>query len=353
MTFEEIKTLKELGTAPFPIRSRSAFRDGYTNVNHRIAIRISEIASHYDTSADISIFNSTGDEIGVLCFTRELGPVNWRTLTESQFIAFLSEASFHDRENDFNFEYNYVILKDSFYVTYIHTYRNTAPIWGGFIHASESNLTSYKRVVPRIDLQEIILNNDLFKENSKRAVMQTFAHERFLKLYHLLELRFDVEIVQQIQSLDFSVYPERIGKILSDYSHTEFIRLKSIIDDNCQDINLLVSVLNQINNFPDIAIDLLYKFGKDSSNPLKDEQAFINVLPFGFDEASLRAQSINFQGNHPKFIRHLTAYWIYRVRCSIAHNKIGEYILSHNSEDFIVEFAEPLIKEVIRQSFKP
>jgi hypothetical protein len=352
MTFDEVKSLKDLGDSPYSIKSRSLFKDGYINVNHRIALAVSEVASYFDTSADISIYDNTGNEIGVLCFTKERGITNWRTLTENQFIAFLSEASFHDREDDYIFEYNYVVLNDSFYDDYIQSFIDSSALWGGFIHPSGLNMTNHKRIITRINLQELVLGNDLFKENSKRAVLQPFAHERFLKLYHLLELRFDVDIVQQIQNLDFSLYPEKIGKILGDYSHTEFPRLKSIIDNNCSDITPLVSAMNGVVAYQDIARDIFYKFGK-TTNPLAEEADFTNVVVFGFEEPNLRAQSISYQRNYNKFIKHLASYWIYRIRCCIAHNKIGEYILTHDNEDFIADFAEPLIKEVIRQSFKP
>jgi hypothetical protein len=109
--------------------------------------------------------------------------------------------------------------------------------------------------------------------------------------------------------------------------------------------------LNLITNHQNIALEIFYKFGK-TSNPLKSEIDFSKVVPFGFEENILKSKSISFHANHPKFIKHLASYWIYRIRCCIAHNKIGEYILSHSEEEFIAEFAEPLIKEVIIQSFK-
>ncbi|NES18002.1 MAG: hypothetical protein F6K41_03525 [Symploca sp. SIO3E6] len=47
----------------------------------------------------------------------------------------------------------------------------------------------------------------------------------------------------------------------------------------------------------------------------------------------------------------IAAYWIYRVRSCIAHNRIGEYIMLPEDEEFIVEFAEPLLREVLYQVF--
>lgn len=41
----------------------------------------------------------------------------------------------------------------------------------------------------------------------------------------------------------------------------------------------------------------------------------------------------------------------YNVRCCTAHNRIGEYVISNDDEGFVVEFAEPLLREVLCQIF--
>jgi hypothetical protein len=48
----------------------------------------------------------------------------------------------------------------------------------------------------------------------------------------------------------------------------------------------------------------------------------------------------------------LTAYWVDRVRSSIAHHKIGKYMMTNNDEDFMLNFVEPLLDELIKQCFK-
>lgn len=58
------------------------------------------------------------------------------------------------------------------------------------------------------------------------------------------------------------------------------------------------------------------------------------------------------EDKHSEFILRIVSYWIYRVRCSIAHNKIGEYLLSWEDEEFLVKFAEPLLLEVLKQFYK-
>ncbi|MDC5052666.1 hypothetical protein OHW28_06640, partial [Acinetobacter baumannii] len=60
-----------------------------------------------------------------------------------------------------------------------------------------------------------------------------------------------------------------------------------------------------------------------------------------------------------KNIKRINAYWIYRIRCSIAHTKLGEFIFEYNQEnhEFIYEYANNLIKRTIlcifsNQNFK-
>ena len=55
--------------------------------------------------------------------------------------------------------------------------------------------------------------------------------------------------------------------------------------------------------------------------------------------------------NYKTFILNLASYWIYRIRSSIAHSKIGEYQLSYTDEAFMIEFAEPLLQEIVIQCF--
>ena len=350
MTFDEIKELKLIGNTPCEIRSRSLFR-GKLNVNHKIAIKIEAISSIYRTNIDVSIFSPDGSEVGVLVFTKELGKTNWTNLTDNQFVAFLNEAEFGIRENDYTFKNNYILVNDTFYDDYIRKHYDFAALWGGFFHPSSDLLYNYSRPVSRIDIQNYNIQKNIFIENSKRSVLQPFAHERFLKLYHLMELRFDSDIIDEIKQLDIDIEPEKIGEIFSNYTKNELPRLQYIIENNCQDINRLITCVNRIRSFIPVARNIFYKFGRES-NPLKDITQFQNVALIGFDENTLRNNSVNYQRNYDLFIQKLVGYWIYRIRCSIAHNKIGEYILLHSDEQFIAEFAEPLLKEVINQCFK-
>lgn len=196
------------------------------------------------------------------------------------------------------------------------------------------------------------------KENLIRGVQQPYAFERFLKNYHLLELLFDWQIIQKIKALDTDIYGA--GLILKSYGKGEEInRLIECVENGINNYDKIGSLINEIRHFRPKAIDIFYTYGKVDSNPLlvsKDD--FTNSHKFelildngGFTEANLRTHNNTQQRDYNKFIIKLSCYWVYRVRSSIAHAKIGEYQLTYADEEFIVKFAEPLLKEILVQCF--
>lgn len=354
MTLDDLKNLKGSSALPFPITSKEV-KWHTLNINHKIALPIVAVASNYSSVADIPIYDHTGSEVAVLCFTKELGKRTWHELTSDQFIAFLKEVDYADRTDFHAFEFNYIIIKDSFYEEYVRDYKETSPLWGGFAHYHPDIKTANHLVTTTsIQLRKLRLDPKIFLENATRAIAQPYGFERFLKLYHLLELRFDYDVIKNIKDIDVDVNPEEIGRLLNDYSRTEFPRLNDIIVRYCLDITPIVNRLNDLRRYPQLVEDLLFKFGTGKDyNPFKSQQVhFNNVLPLGFEQHNLMAQHVSFQANYPKFILTFAAFVIYRIRCSIAHNKIGEYILSMDQEDFIVEVGEPILNEVLFQCFK-
>ena len=190
---------------------------------------------------------------------------------------------------------------------------------------------------------------------ANRSVPQAFAFERFLKLYHLLELVFDYDLVQEIQGLGADI--KGVGRLLNDYERLEQERLKAVISRKCanttNEISQLELCLNRVRMFLPVAKEIFYAYGKDK-NPLRDEPKFDSLIAAGgFTEALARTQNlIKTNNDYQKLILDVCAYWIYRVRCCIAHYRIGEYMIDDSQEDFIVEFAEQLLREVLCQRFK-
>ncbi|RZJ49706.1 MAG: hypothetical protein EOO19_04830 [Chryseobacterium sp.] len=353
MVKDDIKRIITDFGLPITITSLTSKRS-IVKINRKIAIPVQLTSSYYETNLDIAIFNEDDDEIGTLCFTKELSETPFNEYTENQVIAFLTEAAPADLGSLYQFKYNYLVVASNFYENYLANYASTSPIWGGFTHDGATEMVSHKINISRIDLKSLNISNSTLKENALRSIFQPFAFERYLKLYHLLELRFDSEIIDDIKQLDYDTSSETIAEILNNYSKTEIVRLNHIIDKYCTDIPSIVKIVDDIEIFQSLAKSIFYKFGKES-NPLKEEDKFERLCISGFDFPSVK--SLNISGvkdvaSYEKFVKKLISYWIYRVRSSIAHSRIGEYILGYNDEDFIAEFAEPLIKQVILQAFK-
>jgi hypothetical protein len=186
--------------------------------------------------------------------------------------------------------------------------------------------------------------------------------ERFLKLYHLLELIFDWDFVQRIKGLNDNL--QGIGKLLNEYNSTkevDFLKklLKSKHEQGKITIDDIADRLNKISSpdYLDTGMKIFFDYNKET-NPYKTSD---DTIPFrdlmaqgGFSRANASNASIKgITGkNYELLVIEFSAYCIYRVRYCTAHNRIGEYVMSNEDEEFVVEFAEPLLCEVLCQIFR-
>lgn len=358
MTLVEINNIKNDPHAPIPISHFYAYENHYI-INNYVAFKVDNLSSQYKRTSPVSI--TLGNDIyGDLIFTKNKGDVNIYEMTEYEFISFLTYAK---EENyyysTYKFDCDFLLIKEDFFISYISDYEKTSMLWGGFSHPPQAGAPNvkYQKEYISIDLGNPLKDFDNYSyESCIRAIEQPYAFERFLKLYHLLELQFDYFIIEKIKNLTVPADSNKIGKVLNEYSHREIDRLTEIIAHHCTDVSKLEVVLANVSSFPQIAEDMFFNFSKSTGKyHLSDLPKFqIAVtsndftLPFLFSHR-IHANDIV---EHQKFIVGIASYWIYRIRCSIAHNRIGEYLLSWDDENFIVEFGEPLLKEVLMQCFK-
>ena len=71
--------------------------------------------------------------------------------------------------------------------------------------------------------------------------------------------------------------------------------------------------------------------------------------------SSKEAQSKRFASNDGEFrlkIIKIVCYWIYRLRCSVVHHRIGGYILKNEDDDLIVEVGERLTRCMLTSMFQ-
>jgi hypothetical protein len=170
-----------------------------------------------------------------------------------------------------------------------------------------------------------------------------------LRLYHQIELLFDWVVVKQIQALGSDL--TGIGRLMSDYAAGDTPRLRHIISKYSTDTDRLLKRMFDLPKFVSTAKAIFQDYSKES-NPLKDNWTkFIDWAENGTPDL-VGAKKFKLAPDQAQFdtlVRTTAAYWIYRVRCCIAHNKIGEYILQDSDEDFVINFIEPLLQEVLLQ----
>lgn len=311
-------------------------------------------STEFDTASPMSVFDPSGDDIGTLTFTASMPSFNLATLTNDQIVAYLTEIEDVNLiGNDYKFTNNYLVIKPEHLENYLEKHFDTAPLWGRFSHLNYTG-GIYKSSVSEIHIKEISYpSTGNTSALLRQAVAQPFSAERFLKLYHVLETDFDYVMVTKLRDLDLSLDSHKMGELINSFSRNEYDRLLYLIENNIADLPALVASLDRVMMYQSKAETIFYTFGK-TTNPLKDLNNFNAICSAGgFNQTNVGANSpYRRLPEYTNFVFKITAYWIYRVRCCIAHNKVGEYIFQPGDEAFIVEFAEPLLRTVLTQYLK-
>jgi hypothetical protein len=301
-------------------------------------------------------------ELGVLSLMSRLKVESGISgLTQAQRISYLKLASRLDFDNNDlpRFESDCLVIKRDEFLNYFKN-RESAPLWGGFIDPACAPSIA-KGQVPsdkvKIDIfPGLRIRTDRHRECIALAAAANRAPERFLYLYHYLELDYDYEVIKAVKGLDEN-NPKGLWDVLK-FQSNELERLNFLLKDYAN-FSWIEKFLLNLRKYGDQSVRIFYTHGKDS-NPLSDEEAFrrqlLECYPINMEtlrekknEFSLRDNFTSSVGDYNKKLLKLIGYWIYRVRCCIAHNKIGEYHLNQSDDiDFLVEFAEPLLVEMLR-----
>jgi len=318
-----------------------------------------------DTSSgvfDIPLNDEDGKALGFLCLCKKLsmenGPLQTSAITDAQFSAYVAEVNAADIAIPFTFARDYIVLDVRRYTDYKSKYLASSPIWGGFYHYSSASplppphTRQYELItaVPGISLP-----TKYHSDSAVRSTTEPYGFGRFLKLYHLFELIYDWYVVKRIQELTDDI--PGINLLLSSFSNTEISRLQHIVSDLCDGIDNIALKLNTLNadvDHLDRAKIIFFKYGKQTGI-LSDEQIFAQFMKGGgFTLENVKKSDVKNvsrdQVGYQKLVVEMAARWVYRVRCSIAHSKIGEHIMSEADERFVVEFAEPLLRELLCQA---
>lgn len=350
--------------APDPSLKVESAKDGHCVVDGLYPIALEASSRMYPRAQSISVLDENGLALGEL-LTCQGEEFNLPGFSAGYLAAYLMDIPSERYGQPGLFSSDYLLIHSDRLDEYQRSYADGSPVWGGFQQVrnrrSAAVATSGN---PITAIKGITLPTDIHTEAAARSVVQPFAFERYLKLYHLLELSFDLHIVRRIQALNNDL--KGIGQIFSSLDSQELKRLRLIIGE-CKDPNAIVQCIAAVVADPqwhDKIKSVFFDFGK-SGNPVKSDKAedFLVAIKAGYSFANVRSAA-SIQGPQPShgkgpsttqlkafhtFSLDLAAYWIYRVRSSIAHNRIGEYVMRDEDEPFVTFFAEPLLRCVLAQ----
>jgi hypothetical protein len=354
--------------------------EGLFVLNGYIAIPIIVATSLYKWQPFLPVKNLDSIEIATVYLADNIELDDISNLSDKLIALYLCDVSKEDYDNGkMLIQSDFVIIKEEHWNDYFGKYYETAPIWGGFYHQTQTNIAAPKTIPISeiIALENLDYPTDWHKIAAIRAIQQPYVFERFLKKYHLLELLFDYQFAKKIKSHDIEtgIGLANLVKETLGYGQKDIDRLESVLKQctNWQNIRLC---LNNVFENRNKAKEIFYTFGKKDSNPLKEETNFDSINDFTdmfksieytgdsnmnsihkrLETSKIQTQEIPQKEQeridlYDNFTLKLTAYWVYRVRSSIAHHKIGEYLMTNDDEDFMLRFAEPLIDELIKQCF--
>ncbi|MEX2410033.1 MAG: hypothetical protein WD607_01455 [Candidatus Paceibacterota bacterium] len=351
MTYDEIINKKDEGD-DFLWEKSITKKNGFVVIDSMIPLSIITSQS-YDRTVDINVTYPSGINIGKIIFLNDHKVDDFESLNDEKRICFYLDHSGPIAQPEYTFKNDYFLLKERYLNRYLSNYKESAPIWGSFFHSDIVPSINWKKKKLTSSIStanQLSIDNSLYFDNLFLSHVEPNPFTRFLKLYHLLELQFDLHTAEAIKKLlDLGNKEREISSKLRDYANKDINRLQSLLLERCNDLDLICQRLNEVAFFESKAIDLFYITGRES-NPLRKKTDFLTIINNSkkFDETVInKIAGYDFQILIPK----LAAYWIYRIRSSIAHNKFGEYIMDTGDEEFIVKFAEPLLKEVVKQCF--
>ena len=218
-------------------------------------------------------------------------------------------------------------------------------IWGGYSHLNLAQPQLVTRQRSKITaVERLRIPTEYHQSALERAIHASHPYERYLKYYHQLELLFDWAYIKKIQALQDDL--NGCAKLISSYQSGDLPRLKDLIRQYATSPSMIHALLALVHNYKSIGTRIFDDFGKEG-NPISGNwNDMLADLTKGYFVSPIKGLPTK-QADYDKRILETAAYWIFRIRCCIAHHRIGEYLLSQGDEEFIVEFGEPLLLGVI------
>jgi hypothetical protein len=324
--------------------------DGRCSIDNYIVEPVSVTGCDFIPGGYYKIEDICGSELGMLMVLK--GEIFLPSSADAlSILAHIADCDFENFSISHRFSSSYLAIQSSRLSEYLVKFLPGAEIWGNFSHSPFSDGLTRDESIPIVAREDLRYPSALHLECAVRSVVQAGVFERFLKKYHMLELHFDKIIVDKIQALGPDLLG--VGKILNMVKVSEFDRLKYQIESFAVSINDLERLLSLIYSDSDvfqIAKTILVDYRKETCPFPENSNAFVQIFSTGISMAEIESQKIyHGKGQIPymQFLVKFAAYAIYRTRCCIAHNRIGEYILSTTDEIFVSRFAEPLLDNLL------
>lgn len=356
MEADEICTAAAAGLLPKveDVDPATAHMEGdYLVVGGRVAMPLDGVAWAVDRASDLSIVDELGAPLGVLCLVAARDARQLQELTRYEYTALLADAPSIDALlGPVRFSRDYAIIEEAEYGRYLEHYRIGSAIWGGFSHGTLP--ASGSGTVAEIRARKGVIAPTSHHESSfRRLTRATSPREQFLRTYHTIELLFDYITYRHLVKAGDDLID--FGKIMAAYQRAELARLKGVVKEFCRDFDAIAATMTKVEQFIAPAQQMFQLHGKDG-NPLSEDpkwNAFRVLIDAGqFARSSVKTTTLaKTDEAFDNLVANLAAYQIYRMRSSIAHNRIGEYLLTDADDLMIAGFGLPLLQEVAEQVF--
>jgi len=320
----------------------------FISINDIVPIKITNISPVLVGNEAIEIYDSNQSFIGVIVLPDS--NKNIEEMTEYEIAAMLVDSVDQNEYLAGFLKSTYAVIAKQNLSNYIDKYYDSTPVWGKFSH-KEYALNCIDTISRLTAIESINIPTDYHMENAHRLIRYDCALDRYLKKYHQFELLFDYDFVNKIKQMGDDI--KDFGKIIMKYSNKDIDRLKDVVvsrTESSLNLQRLKEKMIKVANYEDISREIFQNYSKES-NPIKKDDVFDYIIrenTLEYSDIRTVYNSLN-QTMYDNFILKLALYWIYRVRCCIAHNRIGEYIITLDDENFVHDFAEPLIDELLLQ----
>lgn len=335
--------------------------------DNKIILNIYSMEVHLLNSDIINIKNHDNTYIGYIDLAKHVKIENYHDLNCDR-ILYIWNYYRKTGKNLTEFPSNFLIIQKNYFEQYYDNHLKTSSLWGGFKH-DEMQISSFSPVIEIFLPENPIVFPTLTNEaTSNSSVYTNHIYDVFLKKYHQLELVFNLIFVKQIQKIENFNDLKKIHTIYKNMNKDEIDSIIYLFSTFCSEnkkIKIMKIIMFGFDNYPDICEELLFEYGKDS-NPIKTEDLKLKFLSFiqkcnqdnpsNLSDYRQISKELKFKTTtleFDTFINKFICYVIYRIRCSIAHSKLSEFIFSLEQDhlNFMTDIALPLIRETVTDIF--